>query len=434
MKSLQFLMGYVFVIPVSIWILLRGVMDYLLQRVFLYICRCRATQESTSDRFDLVCISHVLWDNRCWQRNHHIMSRLAEKHSVFYCHPNSVLDILTVINDFFSYKRENKRVHIYNPLLLIGQNKIPLMQTLNRFIISNSIKKMVYKNRLLEKDYRKEIVLWFFFPKIEYIIGHLNESMIVYDIQDEYAAFPWAPKDIKEKEEKLITVADLIFTGTHSLYKKKAKYGKSCYFMPCGVDREHFESACLESTIIPQDIIGIKGPIIGYFGSIDERIDMQLLEYMAEGHPEWSIVMLGPVREWADSRPEQPNIHFLGEVDYRILPRYLKAFDVCMIPFKMTALALHTNPTKLLEYLAGGKPVVTTDIPDMSEFYTGIVELARSQEDFVRATAGLLHRPDKARVARGQDIARGRSWEALVAKMEEHIWASIEHKGRVAAI
>jgi glycosyltransferase involved in cell wall biosynthesis len=415
-------------------VLLKGVTDFFLQGIYKSICRIRfrKAQIPKDDKFDLVCISHVSWKQSVWQRNHHVMSRLSEKHNVFYCNPIFVLyAVAKNIGLFSNIQGKYKKLTLYNPILLHGEKKLPFTKSLNKFLIVNSIKKLIYKKRLRDKVYNRNIVLWFYFPINEYIIGNLNENLIVYDIQDEYSAFAWIsknPSDIKERERKLIEKVDLLFTGTNSLFEKKRIFSNNAHFIPCGVEVEHFKKAYSESTTLPEDILNIKHPIIGYFGAIDERIDMELLRYISDIHPEWSIIMIGPIREHADIIPKSKNIYFFGQKDYHTLPNYLKAFDVCIIPFKMIELAVHTNPTKLLEYMAGGKLVVSTAITDLKKLYSDVIYIAENKEEFVKLTEKCIKEKNGDKVLKGIRISERNDWQSMVEKMESLILSNMRRK------
>jgi len=191
---------------------------------------------------------------------------------------------------------------------------------------------------------------------------------------------------------------------------------------------EHFKKAYSNNTPLPDDILNIRHPIIGYFGGIDERIDMTLVKYMADLHPEWSIVMIGPIREYADKVSQTENLYFLGGKNYKILPNYLKAFDVCIIPFKMTELAVHTNPTKLLEYLAGGKPVVATAIADLKKLYSNIIFIADNKEVFVELVEKCIRERKNIKISEGIKLAESNSWEAMVDKMEDLMLINLKSK------
>lgn len=432
MRILKFIKLSVLFIFLNLWVLLKGAADFFLQGIYKDICnnRYKNAQNIRELKLDLVCISHVSWNNNIWQRNHHVMSRLSEKQNVIYCTPTNVLE--TAKNLLLSDIKGNyKNITLNNPILLIGEKKLPFVNLLNKFIIINLVKKIIYKRRLKDKVYAGNIILWFYFPMNEYIIGNLSESLVVYDIQDEYSAFPWVAEyfpDFKERERRLIEKADLIFTGTHSLFEKKKAFNKNIHFIPCGVEVEHFKKAYSEGTPLPKDILNIQHPIIGYFGGIDERIDMTLLQYIADLHPEWSIVMIGPIREHADKISQTKNLYFLGKKDYQILPNYLRAFDVCIIPFKMTELAVHTNPTKLLEYLAGGKPVVTTAIIDLKKLYSNIIFVAENKEEFIELVEKCINERENIKISEGIKLAEGNSWETMVGKMEHLMLINIESK------
>jgi glycosyltransferase involved in cell wall biosynthesis len=206
------------------------------------------------------------------------------------------------------------------------------------------------------------------------------------------------------------------------------------HFVPCGVDAAHFDMARIANRSLPKDIERLGHPVVGYFGRICGRMDIELLGSMADSHPEWSIVLIGEVIEHEFRLEKRPNVVLLGQKSYAELPQYVQAFDVCMIPFRLNELTLKVNPTKLLEYMAAGKPVVSTAIPDMIRFYGNVIGIARNKEDFIAAVESTLEENKggaSAAVIQGMAIAEGNDWAATIAGMESIVRSDIERK-RVA--
>src|SRR5262249_52975670 len=151
------------------------------------------------------------------------------------------------------------------------------------------------------------------------------------DCMDELSKFREAPPQMKLRERKLLTAADVVFAGGRKLWESKKLYNKNCHFYGCGVDVEHFVKARDARTQLPDDIISLDTPVLGYFGVIDERMDYDLLVKLADATPDWSIAMVGPTLK-VDTVPQRPNLHWLGKKNYSDLPSYCKAFDVCLMP------------------------------------------------------------------------------------------------------
>jgi glycosyltransferase involved in cell wall biosynthesis len=244
-------------------------------------------------------------------------------------------------------------------------------------------------SKLFQEKNIERYFFWYYTPMMLPISDHFNPTMIVYDCMDELAACKFAPPSLKEKENELFAKADLVFTGGYSLYEAKKHRHSDVHPFPSSIDTEHYFKARLH-TIDPPDQAGIPHPRIGYFGVIDERIDTMLLEGVARRKPEWHIVMVGPVvRINPDSLPKLPNIHYLGMKHYSELPSYISGWDIAMMPFAHNEFTRYISPTKTPEYLAAGKPVISTPIIDVLRQYgrSGLVNIAGTPEEFVRVAS-----------------------------------------------
>jgi glycosyltransferase involved in cell wall biosynthesis len=235
---------------------------------------------------------------------------------------------------------------------------------------------------------------------------------------DQFEAFDKSPASDKRLEAALLRAADVVFTGGKTLQKAKAGVNPRTYCFPSGVDVEHFAQAALESTPVAEDVAGIRHPILGYFGAVDERIDFGLTRYLCERRPDWSIVFIGPLIRFEKCPVASPNFHYLGKKEYGDLPRYLKAFDVCLMPFLDSELTRHISPTKTPEYLAGGKPVVSSPIPDVVEDYSDVVRIAGTHEGFVAEVEAALREKKGPSRARFEEIVVAKSWERIALEME----------------
>src|ERR1044071_5951664 len=188
-----------------------------------------------------------------------------------------------------------------------------------------------------------------------------------------------------------------------------------------------------EQTVIPPDIDFMPRPILGWFGVIDERVDYAMVGEMARMRPDWSFAMVGPVvKVDPNLLPHSPNLYWLGGRDYQVLPNYCRAFDICMMPFAMNAATQYINPTKALEYMATGRPVVSTPVKDVVRQYSDLVYIAKNAQEFIAACAEAISRPDSRRIQQGIEKARGCSWENTVKTMQELIHEAISGKSRSA--
>jgi len=403
---LQKLAIVVFLPFMSLWIIIKAIFNKLTVLVW-------KISEGDKDYFDIICISHVSWDH-VWQRNHQTMTRLARKHKILYCLPEVAHVLIKHPNMIFPRKlKPVENLFYYKILRLSGETRFNIINKLNKFIIVSEIK------RLLKKHSFNKSVLWFYFPPQEYLVGALDEILTVYDIQDDYSAFAWRPKNLIQAEKKLLKKVDIVFTGTNALYEKNKPFHNNIHFFPCGVEFNHFAKQDLK--IIPEDIKNIKHPILGYFGLIDNRIDAELLEYMANTHKDWSILMIGPIDSHVFKKPDCENIYFVGKKEYKDLPYYLQEFDICLMPFAINELTNKINPTKTLEYFASGKPVVSTAIPDMIKYYSGVLGISYSKEEFAQLCEQALNYSEKFNIRKGIEMAKSRSWEAMVEQIERII-------------
>ncbi|HJQ12626.1 MAG TPA: glycosyltransferase [Gemmatimonadaceae bacterium] len=266
-------------------------------------------------------------------------------------------------------------------------------------------------------------VQWFYSPfSAPAMLGAFNEVAVVYDCMDELAQFRFAHPDLVRRERLLLANADVVFTGGHKLYESKRRYHDNVHFFGCGVDVRHFGKARFVETRVPDDIASLPKPVFGYFGVIDERIDYDLIRTLAESRPDATIAMIGPVVKIdPQSLPQAPNIHWLGQRDYSALPGYVKGFTVCLMPFALNEATEYINPTKTLEYMAAGKPIVSTAVPDVVRNFTPVVQIARSARDFVALSSQAAVNPDNALIAQGLEQAAAASWESIVSKMRRLI-------------
>ena len=266
-------------------------------------------------------------------------------------------------------------------------------------------------------------VQWFYSPfSAPAMLGAFNEVAVVYDCMDELSQFRFAHPDLVRRERLLLANADVVFTGGYKLYESKRRYHHNVHFFGCGVDSRHFGKARLSETAIPEDIASLPQPVFGYFGVIDERVDYDLIRTLAQNQPDASIVMVGPVVKVDPATlPHAPNIHWLGQREYSALPGYVKGFTVCLMPFALNEATEFINPTKTLEYMAAGKPIVSTAVPDVVRNFTPVVQIARSARDFVALASQTAVNPDNALIAQGLEKAAAASWESIVGKMSRLI-------------
>jgi UDP-galactopyranose mutase len=280
----------------------------------------------------------------------------------------------------------------------------------------------------------RDPILWMYTPMALGFSRHLRRSVTVYDCMDELTGFRGAPPILRELEHELFRTADLVFTGGHSLYEAKRPYHASVHAFPSSVDAAHFAKARRrDPREDPADQRDIPHPRLGFYGVIDERMDVELLQGIAERRPQHHYVVLGPVAKVDPAQlPQLPNLHFLGKKSYEQLPRYLAGWDVAIMPFALNEATRYISPTKTLEYLAAGKPVVSTPIHDVVRPYgeQGLVRIARDADEFVESVDAALAELGTSKFATRRascdDFVAQTSWERTWAEMHSLVGHVLE--------
>jgi hypothetical protein len=276
-------------------------------------------------------------------------------------------------------------------------------------------------------------LFWYYSPMDSaWSLGNFPNRGVVYDCMDELSQFTGAPASLVENEARLMKFADIVFTGGYELGEKKRQKHDNVHTFGCGVDYGHFSRASDPTTAIPPNIDFMSRPILGWFGVVDERVDYAMVGEMARLRPAWSFAMVGPVvKVDPNLLPHAPNLFWLGTRDYQMLPHYCRAFDVNMMCFAINAATQFINPTKGLEYMATGKPIVSTPMRDVVRQWSDAVRIARSAEEFVAAAEEALKAgPADPRIVRGTELSKQNSWESTVEKMQRLIGESIGKKDR----
>lgn len=332
----------------------------------------------------LICFSHLRWDF-VFQRPQHLMTRFAASRTVIMFEeplPTEGEASLDIRTDSAS------GVMIATPRLPQGLSDAERESTLGALLMG------MVSERKIEKP-----VLWYYTPMMLSFSRPLADraAAIVYDCMDELSNFKFAPERLRDLERDLVGLADVVFTGGYSLYEAKRGWHVNIHPFPSSVERGHFAAArSLGEADQPSDQTSIPAPRLGFYGVIDERMDLELLAALADAHPDWSIVMVGPVVKIDPADlPQRPNIHYLGGKTYAELPLYLSGWDVALMPFAINESTRFISPTKTPEYLAGGKPVVSTAIVDVRRHYGELegVAVCDSHQAFISACEKALALP-----------------------------------------
>jgi UDP-galactopyranose mutase len=289
-------------------------------------------------------------------------------------------------------------------------NRIPTLFDFDEAIAARGL------NRWIDAQQEKPI-LWLEHPHCFGLVDRLPHARLVYDVMDLHSAFSMARADLRAKEDALLARADVVFTGGRAMHERTVERRPDSHCFPSGIDLDHFGKARDEATSIPAPLRDIPHPILGYFGAVDERLDFQLLESVCRERPNWTVVLIGPLIPGTKIAADAPNFHWLGPQPYAALPGCVRAFDVCIMPWAKTELTAHISPTKTPEYLAGGKPVVSTRIRDVERDYGDVVLFGDTPEEFIAASEHALADRDRNWAASLESREAARTWEQIAEAM-----------------
>lgn len=361
----------------------------------------------------LIVFSHLRWDF-VFQRPQHLLTRLAKEHRVLYVEE----PVFDADRAFLEPSEAAQNITVLRPHTTLAQpgftdDQLQAMAPLVR--------------QYLESEVQGDVVAWFYTPLALPLLCEVGARAVIYDCMDELAAFKGAASQMRQREAELLQAADLVLTGGPSLYAAKRDLHHNVHCLPSAVDAQHFRpdraspnaDVRLQSRQLQQHI---PAPRIGFFGVIDERIDLGLIAALAALQPDWHLVMVGPVVKIDPAAlPQAPNIHWLGSQPYAKLPMLVADWDVCILPFALNEHTRFISPTKTLEYLAAEKPCVSTPVIDVVEMYGDVVAIASTAEDFVAACTALL----------GETPAdRNKRLALAAACVARHSWSEAARKVR----
>jgi len=350
----------------------------------------------SSAAYDMIVFCHLRWQF-VYQRPQHLISRMAINRKVL------------LIEEPIHYTPETENTA---DLLII---------TDNLHILQPKVASIEAIADLLPQYLKSSTVAvgWFYSASFSPLLYSLNYETIIYDCMDELSLFKGAPEQLINQEKKLLAHADIVFTGGKSLYESKKTKHHNVYCFPSSVDELHFAKA-LNGIEIPADVANLDSPIVGYFGVIDERINLELLHQTAKLLPSVSFVMIGPLAKIGENDlPREPNIHYLGMRSYNELPAYLKAFDIAMMPFALNDATKFISPTKTLEYMAAGRPIISTKITDVVTDYSNCVNLIDTAHDFAQTITDVLANKDQFLFQeKYRNILQNTSWDTTAYRMQ----------------
>lgn len=350
-------------------------------------------KSTTKTGYDMVVFCHLRWDF-VYQRPQHIISRLSATHKILFV--EEPLPFSAEDESEFTLENVTPKITVLKPKVqgIADIGKILKQLNLHHFNIG-----------------------WFYSPAFAELLPDLKIDTLIYDCMDELSLFKGASESLQRKEQYLMKEADLIFTGGKSLFESKSKFSQNVHCFPSSVDLAHFKK--VERNLpVPQDFKNIQHPIVGYVGVIDERIDLQLVDSTAEMLPQFQFVMIGPLAKIEENDlPRRHNIHYLGMKDYKELPNYLKAIDIAMMPFALNDATKYISPTKTLEYMAAGKPIVSTAVKDVVRDYAESINIVETPNEFCNVLQTIVKLDNIDYSARYADILFRTSWDNTVSKM-----------------
>jgi UDP-galactopyranose mutase len=374
---------------------------------------------ASTERVDIVCLSHLRWDF-VFQRPHHLMTRCARKHRVFFV--EEPLEATGPARIDVAVRQQGVRVLV--PRLPRGLSR-PAAALLQAQLL-----RQVFVARRIT-DY----VLWYYTPMALEFTRGLTPRAIVYDCMDELSAFAGAPPEMRDREQELLERAQVVFTGGQTLYETKRNSHPNVHAFPSSVDVAHFARA-RHPQPDPADQAGIPHPRLGFFGVIDERLDVELLARVASLRPDCHLVLVGPIVKIDPATlPRAANIHYLGAKSYDDLPSYLAGWDVTLLPFARNEATRCISPTKTPEYLAAGKPVVSTSIRDVVRPYgaNGLARIADRPDEFVTAVERSLAEDLSDLLLRADAFLTRTSWEGTWTQMYQLVVAAMAPRARGAS-
>jgi len=387
-------------------------------------------RDTALSNYDLVTFFPCGWETP-W-RGHYLIKSLSEqlRNSKILCVENPVdfvispvkhcPELIMQLNRKDRLRKVSDNLFIYRPWIFLNVHiaaRISIFQRLNIGWIKIQLDKVLETNNFRLNS----LIIWVTDPFQEEYLSIRDRILTVFDCYDEYAdqshnSVFRTKRELLERERRVLQRVDLTFVVSELLYENKKPHARAIQVIPNAVDISHFGKAAGNSTILAKDILHIPHPIIGFHGNLSDRIDIDLLDWLAERNKEWSFVLVGGKDDYMKNKQilmefaEKENVYLLGNKPYQDLPRYLKAFDVCLIPFREDDLfSLSCSPLKLYEYLATGKPIVSTNLPGVSHFHS-LIRIAGNKETFEQHINEALQEKPELHEERIK-ISEGHSWK-----------------------
>ena len=358
--------------------------------------------------------------------NNHVMVELAKSNRVIWLNSiatrtpklNSGRDLRKIARKLGSFVRGAERVSdnmwVYTPVVLpLPHSRVAT--AINQYILRLTLR--LLRRKLGMKDFQ----LWTFLPSTADYVGRLDESVAVYYCVDEWSKFDYVDgARVAEAERKLISKADVVFAVAQSLVRDRLPLNPQTHLARHGVDHELFAAALKDETEVPADLASIPKPTLGFYGTLQNWVDYDLLAHLATRHPEWSIVLIGEPKVDLSKLQRLSNVYVLPRKPHSDLPKYCKGFSVGLIPYVMNERIMHVNPLKLREYLSAGLPVVSVPLPEVQD-YSSQIHIGRTYEEFERGVEEAIRTDSPARRKARSEAMRSETWHARVSDVFERV-------------
>jgi glycosyltransferase involved in cell wall biosynthesis len=365
------------------------------------------------------------------------MSRLAKNHKLLLAGPPNYFgdfvhaDRRSALPKSGVTWREDQFYTFSPPKFLFATDKLQAWDRFSKKLRAQQIRRALTKLRF------GPLALFLWHPMFAGMLGSFDEQVSCYYVYDHFAGFVEAGADkhrLEEDEEKLLRGVDIVFTAGAGLWAAKNKYGNAIN-VPNGVDYEFFSQALSQDLPVPKDLTAIPEPRLGYIGNINEKVDFEILQFLANEREEWSIVLVGADRvRTPDGRNRfealrrSPNVHFLGPKPQAEIPGYLRAMNVCLIPYCMSGWSYFGCPLKLHEYLAAGKPVVASPLPSICAFGQ-VISTPSELGGWITEVERSLAANTAHMISQRLEVARANGWDKRIAEIESAIAKTVTAKG-----
>ena len=401
-------------------------------------------EDKTLKGYSFIYFGPEKWEG-LWRNRHQLMSRFSKFNKVLYVEPRSGLkgtrrklknreiNLRTFWQNFKNdrYKQVKNNLYIYNDPVFLPFSGRPLLDGISQFLWCT-----ILKLNMKKIGFKKPII-WLSRPQMVDLIGKFNEKVAIYHIVDEYSAYSGVDEiqqvKLKEIEKRILNKADIVIVVSINLFLSKKPFNKCTYLVPNAVDYQEYSKALFSADQLPEDIARLAKPIIGYSGRIGAKLDLDLLYHIAKLHPEWSLVFIGVIDERHCGNKINrlkclKNVYFLGFKAISELAQYVKAFDVCILPYLINEHSKNISPLKLYDYMAVGKPIVATDTPS-AHMFKDVIRIAASKEGFVRQVEEAMRENSPNLSNKRRQIASQNTWEKRVRQISELIQRHLQSGG-----